>query len=396
MWGSVQGPSTRPGPRVTIMCRHRRDSPATAAIGFKTAMSNQLPVLPSADPARLQPINPAELVLCYLACMKARAAAAPTIARGLRPWGLSPDDVDACLARLLEAGQAGKAGGRFRLTDSGQTEAQRILGGDFSDEPWPAVAEKGLSARALGLDPADPRTQSYIAVARNFYACVLAVLFDLQDPLDRPALGEMRAALCWRIVTARCPDLMPQQGPAVMTGPKDALTRSLYLRFSGLAGGSVDQATPALLRRVLPGPVGAGAAGLRRALVRAALRRKDRPEAATRQTMQRAQPPTAAKAEDFADTVTALARTLKTPKRRGGHFTGSQVAIALLYDAYAAKGRESLSLDDFKARLRAAVRAGADFHLSRLDIPDLMEDDLRKRSATPTRAGDVVHFVVLD
>jgi len=36
------------------------------------------------------------------------------------------------------------------------------------------------------------------------------------------------------------------------------------------------------------------------------------------------------------------------------------------------------------------------FHLTRLDIPDLMDDELRNRSATPTRAGDVVHFIVAE
>ena len=86
----------------------------------------------------------------------------------------------------------------------------------------------------------------------------------------------------------------------------------------------------------------------------------------------------------------------KTPKAKGGHFTGGQVAIAQVYDAYTENGHAPLTLEHFKSRLWAAVRAGADFHLTRLDIPDLMDDDLRERSATPTRAGDVVHFVVLD
>jgi len=98
---------------------------------------------------------------------------------------------------------------------------------------------------------------------------------------------------------------------------------------------------------------------------------------------------------DFGATVAALARKLKTPKATGGAFTGGQVAIAQVYEAYTAQGYAPLTLDEFKSRLWAAVRAGADFHLTRLDMPHLMDEALRKRSATPTRAGDVVHFVVV-
>ncbi|MFP4536794.1 MAG: hypothetical protein ACLFPA_00690 [Dichotomicrobium sp.] len=356
-------------------------------------MTTQLPALPSADLTRLTPVAPQDLVLACLAFE--RAATARAIARRLKPWGVGSAQTSAGLAALAKAGLVEAAGERCIVTDEGEAAAGRCFDLE-TGASWPEFAERQFTALALGLDPVAVQDRTYLGNARNLYAAALAALFDLADPAAHPKLNAVRAALVWRIVAARCPELLSTEPPGDMSGPGDAVTRAVYIRFCGLTRGTVDQATPALLRRTLPGPVGAGVVGLRRALVRAALKEdteeirqpvSDEPEVV---------PPSEGGSEDFGKTVAALARKLKTPKAKGGHFTGGQVAIAQLYDAYAAGDRAPLTLDDFKSRLWTAVRDGADFHLTRLDIPDLMDDDLRKRSATPTRAGDVVHFVVLD
>jgi hypothetical protein len=347
-------------------------------------MTTQLPSLPTADLMRLQAVTPHDVALACLASMQGPVG---TIKRSLKPWGVA--DAAGALDALAAGGLAETASGRWRLTTAGRAEAERRF--DLSAADWPALAERQLPALVLRLDPRQPETQRYLADARNFYACTLAVLFDLADPVTQPKLGAMRAVLVWRIAAARCPDLLSAEVPVDMTGPNDPLTRALYLRFCGLTRGNVDQATPALLRRILPGAA-AGAGSLRRALVRAAVTE----EAAEIMSAPAPQTKAAAEPEDFGAVVTALARKLKTPKTSGGTFTGGQVAIAQVYDAYTRAEHPMLTLDAFKSRLWAAVRAGADFHLTRLDMPHLMDDDLRKRSATPTRAGDVVHFVVVE
>lgn len=360
-------------------------------------MTTQLPSLPSADLTRLRTIRAQDLVLAALAFE--RAATARALGRLLKPWGVETQQTSGALATLGRGGLAEAAGERWLATPAGEAQAAEHF--DVAAQTaWPAFAERQFTALVLGLDPKRPGVRTYLASARNFYAGALAVLFDLADPAAHPKLNAMRAALVWRIAAARCPDLINAEAPSDMTGPIDALTRALYVRFSGLPGGTVDQATPALLRRVLPGAA-VGVGGLRRGLVRAALKAEPMhmdetdnqlsraPEAQSRQSQ-----PTAA--GDFAKTIIKLARTLKTPKAKGGYFTGGQVAIAQVYDAYAEQGHPAMTLDAFKSRLWEAIRGGADFHLTRLDIPSLMDDGLRKRSATPTRAGDVVHFIVLD
>lgn len=355
-------------------------------------MTTQLPSLPSADLSRLSAVDPQDLVLAALAFD--RAASEQTLGRRLKPWGLAPRQMPVVLAALERAGLAKSRNGRWSLTQAGRAEAARRFDLE-AGLSWPAFAERQFTTHALGLDPAQRASHAYLAGARNFYACALAVLFDLADPATHPGLSAMRAALVWRVAAARCPDLLSTAAPSAMTGLKDPLSRTLYVRFAGLARGSVDQATPALLRRILPG-ASASASGLRRALVRTALTGEAMEDPEMPPTEPRAATPAQPEPADFAREVVALARRLKTPKAKGGHFTGGQVAIAQVYDAYTENGHAPLTLDDFKSRLWAAVRAGADFHLTRLDIPDLMDDDLRERSATPTRAGDVVHFVVLD
>jgi len=348
-------------------------------------MTQQLPSLPSAHLTRLQAITTREVVLAWLAFRETAGAAA---ARSLKPWGVA--NASAELDALMAEGWAQTAAARWQLSAQGRAQAERRY--DLTAEGWPAVAERQLVALALRLDPKQPAVRSYLADARNFYACSLAVLFDLADPATHPKLGAMRAALVWRIAAARCPDLLSAEAPTEMTGPSDPLTRALYLRFCGLARGTVDQATPALLRRILPA-VTAGVDGLRRALVSAAVNGGTMNKAEAKTASQPVK--TADDPADFGAAVAALARTLKTPKATGGAFTAGQVAIAQVYEAYTANGNALLTLDEFKSRLWAAVRAGADFHLTRLDMPHLMDEALRKRSATPTRAGDVVHFVVV-
>lgn len=350
-------------------------------------MTSDLPRLPAPDPARLNPVSAGDLVLSYLAYMKSAAVSAGTIARSLGVWGADQRDVECALARLQQLGLAERGSAqRWRLSPEGRKEARSRFGAKTAVN-WAAFAERHFVACALRLDPLDKDVADYLGRAHNVYAAALAVLFSLADPASFPPLARMRGALIWRIAAARFPDLMPPTSPSAGGGPEDAVTRALYLSFAGLKSGGVDAATPALLRRALSAPFARSASAIRRALVRAALQQSWTPGPSL-------QPGSGT--EDFAQDVFSIAKHVQTPKRAGGYFGGSQVAIAQLYDEYAAQKKNGLSLDQFKAQLWHAVRNGARFHLTRLDIPELMEDELRQRSATRTLTGDVVHFVVLD
>lgn len=362
-------------------------------------MTTHLPALPTAELGRLGAIAPQELVLACLAFE--RAATAQTIARRLQPWGIVAAQVSGQLETLARTGFAEVAGARWLVTPAGEAEAGRRFDTDAAVN-WPAFAEIQFPAVALRLDGRNALHRAYLSRARNLYAAVLAALFDVAEPEALPGLSSVRAALTWRIVAARCPDLLPAQAPGTPSGLSDALSRALYTGFCGRPGATLEQATPALLRRVLPRPVAAGPTGVRRALVCAALGTggADCTTLAQAETGDRKTASSPVQADDapeaFAARVAALARSLRTPKATGGAFSRGRVAIAQAYDAYVAENGAGMSLDDFKKRLWQAVRQGAQFHLTRLDIPHLMGDDLRQRSATPTRAGDVVHFIALD
>lgn len=91
--------------------------------------------------------------------------------------------------------------------------------------------------------------------------------------------------------------------------------------------------------------------------------------------------------ETFARNVLDAAKDLATPPFDG------RVAIAQAYDAHGYDYPDAGSLNSFKKRLVEASRKRK-IDLSRLDMPELMDRDLRQRSETPWDS-DVVHFVVV-
>jgi hypothetical protein len=360
---------------------------------------NDLPTLPQADIYRLNPIAPADLVLAFLAAQGRTTMSARGIGRALKPWGLSAGPaLDGALAHLRDAGLAHRmAGGAWDLTQAGHGEARRLSVSGWAVKDWPRQAKNHFLAQALGLAESGPDIADYLSDRRAVYAATLDRLFDLGGGA-RPRLDTARAALIWRLLAARFPDMMPARPPSAKNTPtalKDDATRTIFLRFCGVERGRLDAGVSALLRTALGAPKARDTSALCQAVVRCALQINAAQDADVQPAIKESTASPTSEA-DFAETIREIARSIKTPKRRGGYFSGSQVAIAQLYDEYAERSGHGVTLDDFKSRLWGAVRSGAAFHLTRLDIPDLMDDELRRRSSTPTRSGDIVHFVVLD
>ncbi len=362
---------------------------------------NDLPTLPKADISRLNPIAPTDMVLAFLAADGRPAMSARGIGRALKMWGLPAGPaLDRALAGLRDMGHAQRiAGGRWELSQAGLEEAQHLSVARWSQKQWARAAQTHFLAQALGMPAGDPVTRDYLGDRRAIYAATLDRLFDLGCDAN-PGLDSVRAALVWRLLAARFPDLMPARPPATKGSPaalKDDATRAIFMRFCGVERGRLDAAVPALLRKALGAPRARDTLSLSQAIVRCALNLTSADAHAEQKgSHSAADRPSGPPATDFAAIIREIASSIKTPKRRGGFFSGSQVAIAQLYDEYAERSGHGVTLDDFKSKLWGAVRSGAAFHLTRLDIPDLMDDELRRRSSTPTRGGDIVHFVVLD
>ena len=83
-----------------------------------------------------------------------------------------------------------------------------------------------------------------------------------------------------------------------------------------------------------------------------------------------------------------VARSLNTPPFKG------RVAIAQVYDAYGRVHSDAGSLESFKRRLVEAAKLRA-IDLTRLDMPERMNADLRNRSSVEWDT-DEVHFVVTE
>jgi hypothetical protein len=96
----------------------------------------------------------------------------------------------------------------------------------------------------------------------------------------------------------------------------------------------------------------------------------------------------------FTEELRTSLRGVTSKRASGQNFTGGQVAIADAWQAYRERTGANVSLDAFKQQIMAASRgANPGFYLTRLDMPSLMDADLRKASATRTRGGDEVHFI---
>jgi len=220
----------------------------------------------------------------------------------------------------------------------------------------------------LGLAPKGAR--------RDLAGAALRLLYGLDNLPPAPSRAQARCELLRRIVASFGDALapcVPQGGKAFSFDP---ISRSIYLAFAGLSGGTVLQADAALLSSAFGGPAGT-IADLSTTILRTALQANG-PESAKREEV--------FDLDGFAESVRRVAGKLETKPYAG------RVAIAQVYDAAVAQGLNPGTLDEFKTHVAEAAREGL-LDLERYDIAGPFDASLKERSRL--RFGrDERHFIV--
>ncbi len=339
--------------------------------------------LPEPSPDRLIAVDAGLAILALLACSGHGSSARGSIEKTLAP--LYPDR--ATVAEALETHAARRLislskAGRCRLTEAGRAEAEARLG-RLLGLAWPAVCARVLASVALGLDPKSEAVRDYLARKDNLECAALTRLFGLAPAGEMPQRSQTRLALLRAIVTARLPECEPALTEITMRNiSRDATARAVMLGAAGRKRGTLRDAETMLLRKAL-GLRPEAKGGVAEALIRAS-RAKVAPRV-------QPQPKAEIKVEkpdiaSFAASVRDLAKTLRTDPFAG------RVAIAQVYDAGMMRGLNFGSLDEFKARVAEAGRAGL-LDLERYDIAGPMDHALRERSRVAF-GRDERHFIV--
>lgn len=227
---------------------------------------------------------------------------------------------------------------------------------------WPQLADRVLPGLALGIAPQDAKSHAKLTGRDEWAAAIVGRVLGLWTTGAPPSLAAVCDALAWRELgltgkPKRCPPevraLFVQRRLASDPGPPDRQVRLLASR-------EVDASRPELR-------------ALRDALVRGWLH--DRRLERTSET-------------SFASDVRVVARDA-----RQGVFGDRKVFIAAAWDALRARPQWSqLTLDDFKARLLMAHRAG-ELSLARADLVAAMDPALVAASETATDSASF-HFIV--
>jgi hypothetical protein len=283
---------------------------------------------------------------------------------------ISPNSLDRAVKHLLAKGDASLQGGKLKLTESGRAVARAILGNDVS-KPWPHIRDRRLPVLALGLDPDDTATQRKLTNPKTLKAAIIAVAFG--TPKDAALMPDrVRSELVWRVLRGAVPELIGR-GPFPTITKSNPVDCSILAGLAGVSAKRIDQVLAALAARAV-GASRTDLDALRKRLVQLALSQAV-PVAAVQEGVQ-----------GFGERVRAVARTLSTPPFRG------RVAIAQVYDAYGRQHPDAGSLASFKERLVMAAKA-RQLDLTRLDLPEHMDSDLRERSHTVWDSS-TVHFIV--
>jgi hypothetical protein len=251
-----------------------------------------------------------------------------------------------------------------RLLD-GEELARRI--GRHAARSWPQLAERVLPALPLGIAADDGKRQAQLAGRDAWAAAIVGRSLGLWLDGPPPSLAGVCDALTWRELglpgkPKRCPPeirgLFVQRQLGSDAGPPERLARVLAAREAGAPRPELRALRDALVRCWLAG----------RAIGE----------------------PVAVRPEpSFADAALDAAETTA----RDGWFGDRKVFVSALWDelrkhpAWAA-----LALDDFKARLLAAHRAGA-LTLARADLVAAMDPALVAASEIAAD-GASFHFVV--
>ncbi len=338
---------------------------------------------PEPSVSRLAPIDPGLPILAFLAGKGHGAASLALLENSLACYYSSPSVIGSA-TRILNGNAeiALSSAGRCRITDKGRVAAEGRLG-RLLGRSWAEIRARALAAIPLGIDPANPSAQAYLARRDNVECAALARLYGLSIASAMPARSQIRSALLRALLIARLPECEPAltETPMQKTS-RDAIGRAVILGAAGLKRGTARDAETVLLRRALGlDPEGKG--DVADALIRAGLSKNAARLLTQPEANGRAAPDDIA---GFAASVRQLAKTLQTAP-----FTG-RVAIAQVYDAGIMRGLSFGSLEDFKERVAAAGRAGL-LDLERYDIAGPMDAVLRDRSRTPF-GRDERHFIV--
>ena len=233
--------------------------------------------------------------------------------------------------------------------------------GKHGAKTWQQLAERVLPALALGVAANDAKSHAKLAGRDAWAAAIVARALGLWTDGTPPSLGATCDAYAWRQLglagkPKRCP-------PEI---------RALFFERELAIAGPPER----LLRLFAAKQVGAPRAELRAlldALVRGWLEGKQLGTI----------PP-----HDFVDEVRGVARATSR-----GVFGDRKVFIASVWDELRRQPTwASLTLDDFKARLVRAHRAG-DLVLARADLVAAMNHELVAASETTTE-GASFHFIV--
>lgn len=277
------------------------------------------------------------------------------------PRPLAPAEVADALYRFAPASFAEPAW-RDRIETAMADLATRGIGPDALGErlgkhtarTWANYVERVFPALALGIEPSDAKAHGKLAGRDAWTAAIAARALGLWTDGPPPSLPFVCDAYAWRQLglagrAKRCPPevraVFLQRELGADPGPPDRLLR-LY------AARSLEAPRPELR-------------ALRDALVRRWL-----------------------VSASFPDEVRHVAREAKD-----GLFGERKVFIAAVWDALRRRpGYATLTLDDFKARLLHAQRAG-ELVLARADLVAAMDTDLVTASETAAD-GATFHFVV--
>jgi hypothetical protein len=345
--------------------------------------ANRERTIPGASLDNLTAMAPGLPVLAWLAVSGHGSATRESVEKTIAPLYADSAQRDAAIAGLADEQLVTLSKSRrCMITPDGRARAEHALG-KLLGKSWADICQRRLAALALGLDSKNETVRTYMARKDNLETIALGRLYGVSEPGARPTRNQVRFALLRALITAR----MPECEPAFMETPmqntsRDVIGRAVLLGAAGLQQGTVRDAETALLRKAL-NLHSDSREELVEALIRASLG-KNAPRLPERIRIE----VVSAKQDltDFADTVRALAKPLKTAPFAG------RVAIAQVYDAGMTRGLNFGSLDEFKSKVASACRAGL-LDLERYDIAGPMDEALCERSRTAF-GRDERHFIV--
>jgi hypothetical protein len=291
-----------------------------------------------------------------------------------------------------------EAGHRLREAD----ELARRIGGHAA-RSWPQLAERVLPALALGIAADDGTQQARLAGRDAWAAAIVGRSLGVWVDGPAPSLPAMCDALTWRELglpgkPKRCPPeiraLFVQRQLASEPGPPERLVRVLAAREVGAPRPELRALRDALVRCWLAGRTLGGPAAPAGEVTRDPV--LDVRPAAPGSGSGAARPADIAPGDagapaqtpSFADAVLAAAGAA-----REGRFGDRKVFVSAVWDQLRRDPPwDALALDDFKARLVAAHRAG-ELTLARADLVAAMDPALVAASEIAAD-GASFHFLV--